>query len=82
MPQLPPELIKARAARLRSAATERRKHWLDGLAGSTMDVMIENNGKGHSANFAPVRIEGAPRGEIGPARIIGRNGDHLAAVWA
>jgi threonylcarbamoyladenosine tRNA methylthiotransferase MtaB len=47
-----------------------------------MDVMIENNGKGHSANFAPVRIEGTTRGEIGPARIIGRNGDHLTAVWA
>jgi threonylcarbamoyladenosine tRNA methylthiotransferase MtaB len=82
MPQLPPELVKARAARLRAAAAERRKHWLDGLAGSTMDVMIENNGKGHSANFAPVRIEGTTRGEIGPARIIGRNGDHLTAVWA
>ena len=82
MPQLPPELVKARAARLRAAATERRTRWLDGLAGSTMDVMIENNGKGHSSNFAPVRIEGPTRGEIGPARILGRNGDHLTAVWA
>ena len=82
MPQLPHELVKARAARLRAAAAERRTRWLDGLAGSTMDVMIENNGKGHSFNFAPVRIEGTTRGEIGPARIIGRNGDHLTAVWA
>jgi threonylcarbamoyladenosine tRNA methylthiotransferase MtaB len=82
MPQLPPELVKARAARLRAAAAERRTRWLDELAGSTMDVMIENNSKGHSANFAPVRIEGTTRGEVGPARIIGRNGDHLTAVWA
>ena len=82
MPQLSPELVKARAARLRAAAAERRGRWLDGLAGSTMDVMIENNSKGHSANFAPVRVEGTTRGETGFARIIGRNGDHLTAVWA
>ena len=82
MPQLSPELVKARAARLRAAAAERRTQWLDELAGSTMDVMIENNSKGHSANFAPVRIGGTTRGEIGPARIVGRNGDHLTAVWA
>ena len=82
MPQLPHELVKARAAQLRTAAAERRARWLDGLAGSTMDVMIENNSKGHSANFAPVRIEGTARGEIGPAHIIGRSGDHLTAVWA
>ena len=82
MPQLPQELVKARAARLRAGAAERRTRWLDELAGSTMDVMIENNSKGHSANFAPVRIEGTTRGEVGPARIVGRNGDHLTAVWA
>ena len=82
MPQLSPELVKARAARLRAGAAERRTRWLDELAGSTMDVMIENNSKGHSANFAPVRIEGTTRGEVGPARIVGRNGDHLTAVWA
>ena len=82
MPQLPQELVKARAARLRAAAAERRTQWLDELAGSTMDVMIENNSKGHSANFAPVRIGGTTRGYIGSARIIGRNGDHLSAVWA
>ena len=82
MPQLSPELVKARAARLRAAAAERRTRWLDELAGSTMDVMIENNSKGHSSNFAPVHIEGTTRGEIGPAGIIGRNGDYLTAVWA
>ena len=82
MPQLSPELVKARAARLRSAASDRRTSWLRGLVGSKMDVMIENNSKGHSANFAPVRIEGATRGETGMARMTGHNGDHLTAVWA
>ena len=82
MPQLSPELVKARAARLRLAAADRRTSWLRGLVGSKMDVMIENNSKGHSANFAPVRIEGAARGETGTARMTGHHGDHLTAVWA
>lgn len=82
MPQLAPEVVKARAARLRLSASERRERWLNGLIGSTMNVMIENNAKGHTDHFAPVRIEGAGRGDTGEARIIGRNGTHLTAVWA
>ena len=34
MPQLPPELVKARAARLREAAVERRGGWFDSLVGT------------------------------------------------
>jgi len=82
MPQLSRELVKARAARLREAAAARRILWLDGLIGTSQPVLIENHGKGHSDAFAPVEIEGARRGEIGTARITGRNGDHMTAVWA
>jgi threonylcarbamoyladenosine tRNA methylthiotransferase MtaB len=82
MPQLSRELVKARAARLRHAAADRRSRWLDSLAGSTMRVLIENNGKGHSDAFAPVQIAGASRGEAGFARVIGRDSDHLIAEWA
>jgi len=82
MPQLPRELVKARAARLRNAASQRRTRWLERLAGAVQPVLIENGGKGHTDNFAPVEIKGSQRGEIGPARITGRNGDHLTAVWA
>jgi threonylcarbamoyladenosine tRNA methylthiotransferase MtaB len=82
MPQLSRELVKARAARLRQAAAERRARWLDGLVGTVQPVLIENGGKGHSDNFAPVAIDGSCRGESGSARIIGRDGDHLTAVWA
>ncbi|WP_223276183.1 hypothetical protein [Sphingomonas daechungensis] len=74
--------MKARAARLREAAAERRSRWLGSLVGSNQAVMIENNGKGHSDGFAPVKIDGATRGEIGEAHIIGRDGDCLTAVWA
>jgi len=81
MPQVQRELVKARAARLRQAAAERRCRWLDSLVGSTLGVMVENNGKGHSDCFAPIAIDGA-RGDAGKAFITGREADHLTAVWA
>ena len=82
MPQLPRELVKARAARLRSGAAVRRQAWLDGLAGTTHPVLIENKGKGHTDNFAPVAIANAKRGEAGNVRITGNDGKQLMAVWA
>ena len=82
MPQLGREVVKARAARLRETAAEQRRRWLDGLIGSTQPVLIENNGKGHSDNFAPVAIADAKRGDGGPARITSCEGDLLQAVWA
>jgi threonylcarbamoyladenosine tRNA methylthiotransferase MtaB len=81
MPQLPRELIKARAARLRETAAQRRTRWLDNLVGTIQPVLIENGGKGHSDGFAPVLVEGAGRGEAGSARVIGRSGDHLVGVF-
>jgi threonylcarbamoyladenosine tRNA methylthiotransferase MtaB len=82
MPQLPHGLVRERAARLRTAAAERRARWLGGLVGTTQPVLIENGGKGHADNFAPVAIAGAARGENGTARITARDGDVLNAVWA
>jgi threonylcarbamoyladenosine tRNA methylthiotransferase MtaB len=82
MPQLAREVVKARAARLRAAASERRSLWLDGLKGSTQPTLIENGSKGHSDSFAPIAIAGATRGQTGKALITGREGDHLTAVWA
>lgn len=82
MPQLERELVKSRAARLREAAAERRSTWLNTLIGTNQQVLIENGAKGHSDSFAPVRIEGSERGEIGPARVTGHDGNHLTAMWA
>jgi threonylcarbamoyladenosine tRNA methylthiotransferase MtaB len=82
MPQLPREVVKARAARLRETAAERRSRWLDCLVGTLQPVLIENHGKGHSNSFAPVTIDAAGRGETGVARILSRDDDHLTAVWA
>jgi threonylcarbamoyladenosine tRNA methylthiotransferase MtaB len=82
MPQLPREVVKARAARLREKAAARRQRWLDALVGTIQPVLVENGGKGHADNFAPVRLEGARRGDAGLARIVGRDGDLLEASWA
>jgi threonylcarbamoyladenosine tRNA methylthiotransferase MtaB len=82
MPQLPRDVVKARAARLREAAAARRTRWLASLIGSIQPVLIEGDGKGHADNFAPVAIAGARRGACGKARITGRYGDRLTAVWA
>ena len=81
MPQLEHETIKARAARLRDAARLRRERWLDGLVGSHQTVLVENHEKGHCDGFAPVRIAGAGRGEIGCARITGRDQDMLIGIF-
>ena len=82
MPQLPRVVVKERAARLREAAAERRRRWLDSLVGSTQQVLVENGGKGHADNFAPIAIANGARGEIGLARITGGEEQHLTAVWA
>ena len=82
MPQLPRELVKARASRLRQAAAHRRKRWLNSLSGTVQPVLIENNAKGHSDSFAPVIIAGSKRGDAGQARITSSDGSTLMAVWA
>jgi threonylcarbamoyladenosine tRNA methylthiotransferase MtaB len=81
MPQLDRETVKARAARLRTAAEARRAAWLDSLVGTLQHVLIEADGKGHSDSFAPVLVTGARRGEVRKARITGRHGDQLAGVF-
>jgi threonylcarbamoyladenosine tRNA methylthiotransferase MtaB len=82
MPQIPREVVKARANRLRSAAAERRNRWLDALVGTTEQVLIENHGKGHTDSFAPVSVQGSTRGDRGNALVISREVDQLTAVWA
>jgi threonylcarbamoyladenosine tRNA methylthiotransferase MtaB len=72
MPQLANEVVKARAARLRQVASERRLRWLESLVGSTQCVLTEGHGRGHTDNFAPVAMPGASRGDLVTARIVRR----------
>jgi len=82
MPQVPHEIAKARAARLRQAAAERRARWLDRLVGTTLPALIEGDGTGHTDNFAPISLPGARRGESAAIRVTGRDETKLTAVWA
>jgi threonylcarbamoyladenosine tRNA methylthiotransferase MtaB len=82
MPQLPRELVKERAARLRGAATLWRARWLDSLVGQTLPVLVEGDGKGHSDQFAPILIPGATKGATGAMRVLARDGDLLVGEWA
>jgi threonylcarbamoyladenosine tRNA methylthiotransferase MtaB len=82
MPQLPRNVVKARAALLREAAAQRRSSWLDSLVGTVQPVLVEGEDQGHTDHFAPVAIAGAARGQSGKARVIARDADQVKAVWA
>ena len=82
MPQLAHEVIKARAARLRRAAAERRLRWLDSLVDTSQQVLIEGDGNGHADNFAPLAVGGALRGEVTTVRVTGRIDDRLVGIRA
>jgi threonylcarbamoyladenosine tRNA methylthiotransferase MtaB len=56
MPQLPREVVKARAAALRERAAARRAAWLAGLVGETLPVLAERGGTGYAPNYAPVAL--------------------------
>jgi threonylcarbamoyladenosine tRNA methylthiotransferase MtaB len=71
MPRVEPELVKARARRLREASARRKAAWLEGLVGTRQEVLVEKNGFGHAENFAPVRVsppDRHPRESEGPSR--------------
>jgi threonylcarbamoyladenosine tRNA methylthiotransferase MtaB len=57
MPQVAPEIRKARAALLRDSGERRRLAWLERLVGTTQAVLVERPGdRGHAPNFAEVRF--------------------------
>lgn len=80
MPQVEPEVVKARAARLRTAAAGTRGAWLRSLVGSTQQVLVERPGdRGHAGNFAEVRLAPSQVGEIVSVKIVGvRDGKLIA----
>ncbi|MCK9542918.1 MAG: radical SAM protein, partial [Novosphingobium sp.] len=56
MPQVPPTIVKARAAELREHVAAQRSRWLAGLVGKPLAVLAERDGTGHSPEFARVRL--------------------------
>ena len=56
MPQLPRDMVKARAAELRARAAEVRSAWLQSLVGETLPVLAERDGTGYAPNYARVAL--------------------------
>ncbi len=65
MPQVPRDVVKARAAALRARAAARRGVWLDSLVGETLPVLAERDGTGYAPNYARVALpEGTRAGDV------------------
>ena len=72
MPQVAPDIAKARADRLRAAAAALKAAWLATLVGSVQEVVVEKPGdRGHAPNFAEVRFSSPVRAEPVEARVPG-----------
>ena len=82
MPQVERETIKARAARLRAKAAERRTEWLKSLVGTRQRVLVELGGKGHTDAFAPIRVADGQKGAVMEVRVTALDSDTLVGVPA
>ena len=78
MPQVPGDIRRKRAARLRQAGEAAATQFLDSLVGATVTVLIEQNSTGRTEHFAPVQSDVALHdGSLATLRIVGREGDAL-----
>lgn len=82
MPQVAPEIRKARAAILRETAAARRTNWLKSLIGTRQQVLVERPGtSGHAPNFADIRWDGAlPVGSVADILVTGVANGALAGA--
>ncbi|BBK45421.1 tRNA (N(6)-L-threonylcarbamoyladenosine(37)-C(2))-methylthiotransferase MtaB [Allostella vacuolata] len=84
MPQVPGPLVRERARLLREAGTTAARAYLAGRVGSAASVLVEADGRGHDAHFAPVVIEGGGHldGRVVAARVTAARDDALLAIAA
>ncbi len=83
MPQVAPDVRKARAARLRAIGDEARGRYFESLNGRTVEILAESPHTGHTPHFAPVDLDfDANPGQLVEARIRGTDNDRLFAEKA
>lgn len=84
MPQVAREVVKARAATLRTTAAARRARWLAGRVGTVQPVLVEAPGdRGHAPDFAEVMLDRThPVGAIVATRITAAADMSLIGVTA
>ena len=56
MPQNDNKLIKLRSKILRDVAKQRKIKHLENLVGKNIEVFVEKDNKGHSNQFAPIKL--------------------------
>jgi threonylcarbamoyladenosine tRNA methylthiotransferase MtaB len=82
MPQVPPQLRKARAKRLREAGQAALAAFLESRIGTRAEVLVETVGFGRSEHYAPVALDFGAPGEIVSARIAGAGQGRLQGCLA
>ncbi|MGD9922695.1 MAG: tRNA (N(6)-L-threonylcarbamoyladenosine(37)-C(2))-methylthiotransferase MtaB [Pseudorhodoplanes sp.] len=81
MPQVPRQIVKERAKRLRERGEAALHRHLDGEVGHIRRVLVETGDIARTAQFTPVRIGGrATAGSIVDVNIAGHDGRHLIAA--
>jgi threonylcarbamoyladenosine tRNA methylthiotransferase MtaB len=81
MPQLPRDVVKDRARRLREKGEAALRKHLDAEVGATRNVLIELHRIGRTEAFTPVRFASpVERGDLRPVTITGHNGRELLAA--
>jgi threonylcarbamoyladenosine tRNA methylthiotransferase MtaB len=80
MPQLRREVVRERAARLRTIGEAAHRRHLDALAGSAQSILVERQGMGRTEDFTLAEIAGGAPGEIVDAVVAGHDGARLIAL--
>jgi threonylcarbamoyladenosine tRNA methylthiotransferase MtaB len=80
MPQLPREVVKDRAARLRAAGAAALARHLERQVGRTLFGLVERPGVARAADFTEIAFEGAGEpGEIVALTVTGHDGHRALA---
>jgi len=80
MPQVNGAVVARRASELRDKGVAALKHHLEGARGRRIQVLIESEAQGRSADFTPVRLEACvPAGALVEAVVSGDDGASLLA---
>ena len=70
MPQTGAAVARARARKLRAAGNRVKAGALAQMIGRRATVLTENDGRGYTEHYAPVKLIGGPRGGPGPGSLL------------
>jgi threonylcarbamoyladenosine tRNA methylthiotransferase MtaB len=82
MPPVAPEIVKARAARLREAGEQAFRRHLAARVGRNLSVLTERGGMGRAEDFTPVCTPGVAPGLLLSGRALGVSGGALEVSFS